>query len=378
MPHPIILRALDGANPLGMLATLGALRVATLADPDATLHWEDHGGWRGVLTTAASAEDFVAAAIAELHRHAGREARTARRETLQKELAKIDKEIAKLGKEASATGRKAPPPGRLSELRTRLDQLSTRAARLREALADLDAPPTRPPLALIRDHDLVAVARANFRTPAAALLQQPTPPNVPTDADYYAALGCDAILKEKKGVGPAVEPTPFSFSNGGSGKCLLKDFRNAAAATTRHGLREILAGRLRREDPITSLLWDPADQQSYALRWADPGDRTQSPPAANAAANALAFLGLTFLPALPAGTRLTAVGMDPRARQWTWPLWAPALTAPEVAALLALAQPDQLTPRQRQQYGLVDLRSSRRFFLNKRPFFSPSRAVPPR
>lgn len=192
-----------------------------------------------------------------------------------------------------------------------------------------------------------------------------------------AALGCDGVLKEKKGLGPAVEPTPFSFSNGGSGKCLLKDFRTCAAHATRAALRQILHGKMARVDEVTSLLWDPMDQQSYALRWADPGNRTKSPPRASAAANALAFVGLSTLTAVPIARRLAPIGMNQRARQWTWPIWTVPIAYPTAQALLASASlqaPESPAARLRP-LGVETVYQCRRFFLNKRPFFSPARAI---
>jgi hypothetical protein len=46
----IVLRGLDGSNPLAFLAALGALRLLTFVAPDVRLHWRNRGTWQPVLT----------------------------------------------------------------------------------------------------------------------------------------------------------------------------------------------------------------------------------------------------------------------------------------------------------------------------------------
>lgn len=364
MTHEITLAALDGANPLGMLAALGAFRVATLLDDEATMHWVQQPGWRPVLTTQRTEDELVEGILAELHRLAGPAAREKRLQELRGAASKLEKEKAKKGKNAPAAERRAA--------------IEAEESVLASGIAALEAPGQQPGLGLVDAHDLVAVAREEYRRHAEPALRASIAPTVPCDADFYAALGCDGILKEKNGVGPAVEPTPFSFSNGGSGKCLLKDFRNCAARASAPVLGRILSGKMEKADELTSLLWDPADQQSYALRWTDPGD-SKNKAKCNATANALAFLGLACVPAVPHGTRLRAVGMDNRLRRWAWPLWGAPLDLATTRALLATpAIQDADAPgaaRTLAALGIHQVYASRRFFLNKRPFFSPARAL---
>lgn len=361
MPQEITLAGLDGSNPLGMLAALGAFRIATLNDEAATMHWINQSGWRPVIRTARADDQFVEDVLLELHRLAGAKAR-------EKRVAELRSDVAKLVKERDRKGKKAPSGGRLAEINAGITTLN-------QAVNDLNRAAVTTGVPFIAKHDLVAVSREEFRHPASELLRQGEQPTGPSDADFHAALACDGILREKKG-GLLVEPTPFSFSNGGSGKCLLKDFRSCAAHTTRRALHEILAGQLRRTDQVTSLLWDPLDQQSYALRWTDPGS-SKSKALCNAAANALAFPGLTALTTLPSGGRLAAIGMDRRNRHWTWPIWGVPIDYHSARSLLAMGGIAGEEGRRAELVarGIRTLYSSRRFFLNKRPFFSPSKAV---
>lgn len=63
--HEIILGGLDGANPLGFLAALGTLSTATRAfdRQPVRMRWEQHGGWRAVLTSQAYSKDALADAL---------------------------------------------------------------------------------------------------------------------------------------------------------------------------------------------------------------------------------------------------------------------------------------------------------------------------
>ena len=360
---PIInIKAFTGTNPIGMLASLGAFRIAAMTDPHATLHWSIEGGCTPVITTTMNQEEFITASIRELYRLAGPKARSTRK--LQ-----LDGEKAKMNARLNVRGRNAPGPEERETLQGQIEAIDAILGGLQGHHPD--------GVPVINENELVTIPRDKFRTPALELTRRSQTPHTPQDSDYYASLGCDGILKEKKGQ-LLVEPTPFSFSNGGSGKCLLKDFKNCAAHSSLHTLHDLIDGHFKREDEVTSLLWDPADQQSYAHRWSDPGNRTVSPPRANATINALAFVGLTFLPVVPTGNRIIAVGMDKRLRKWTWPLWTLPATSPIVSSLLATQGLDDPTPSHRhslRQRGIEAIYSSRRFFLNKRPFFSPSRAI---
>ncbi len=363
MPHKeITFRALDGANPLGILAALGAFRIATLHDDEATLHWINDGGWRPVVGTQAGEEEYPRQAMAELHRLAGPKACRKRLGDLRKEVEKVEKLLAKKGK-------KALPPGEAEKRRGDL-------VRLREEMEDLEKA-TREGAPIVSDpkYEKPLLPPAHYRDAARRLMETGDPPTRIGDVDLLAAITCDGLPREKDGL---LDPTPFSFSNGGSGKCLLKDFRTCAAHATRSSFARLRESPLPREDEVTSLLWDPLDQQSYALRWSDPGNRTKSPPQANATANALAFLGLGFLAVMPVGRRIQATAMDPRARQFTWPIWQPPLDLHTVRSLLAHAATlgrDNTQRAREAKRGIAAVYAARRFFLNKRPFFSPARAL---
>ena len=62
------MKGLDGANPLGMLAALGALRVATLRDPGARMGWRDAARIHPLLATSLSLEELAEATCEEARR----------------------------------------------------------------------------------------------------------------------------------------------------------------------------------------------------------------------------------------------------------------------------------------------------------------------
>lgn len=65
MTHELVLTGLDGQNPLGLLAALGALRVAERVDATTRLSWRDEGRWRPVLYGEVSRASLVAAVMAD-------------------------------------------------------------------------------------------------------------------------------------------------------------------------------------------------------------------------------------------------------------------------------------------------------------------------
>lgn len=60
MTNDILLRGIDGANPLGFLAAIGTLRVLSLGAGDIRLRWTKHeNAWRPVLAMDATLEERV-------------------------------------------------------------------------------------------------------------------------------------------------------------------------------------------------------------------------------------------------------------------------------------------------------------------------------
>ncbi len=282
--NTLALNGLDGSNPLGFLAALGAFRVATLADPAAKLGWRvDSATPRPYLESALDADRFVEAVCTEAQRVASGVATFA---------------------------------------------------------------------------DIIKVSACDYRNAALLQVAPQGLPGAPTDADYFAAFACDAVV-DKEG---RVEPSRLSFSNGGGMQFLLKDFRTLVARCVAD---EVWANILQADvkfQALTNLNWDPAALRSYALRWNDPNsDKKET----DVPANVLAFLGLAWFPSMPVNRALATAGFDERGKVWTWALWDRPLSFAAVRGLV-------LAPVARQRSGIVARFSCRRFSESKRLYFSPS------
>lgn len=184
-------------------------------------------------------------------------------------------------------------------------------------------------------------------------------------SSMMVAMGCDVVLDGNE----KVANTPLSFSNGASGQYLLKDFREAASLCTDDRIKGTLEGTPELHQ-ITSLNWDPRDQRAAAHRWIDPAtDNAEVDPGINA----LAFIGLSYFPAIP-GSKITSVGwaIHDERRGLRWPIWEPLLSSPSVSATMACFH----GPDAGLRSGIIDVRFSA--VVNpdgKRNYFSPARSV---
>jgi hypothetical protein len=378
---------LDGANPLHALAAFGLLHLSDRIAPGCALSWQRlAGAWRPVLHLNADPEahlESVAAWLVALGRTANADPTLAKavtktktaRKTLAEDLKKADQaakaeaKASKLDKVETATLVQERTAAMQTDLRHLDDTLERQQSQLATALgagiAHLgDIIGTQPEV-------VRAVASQATQATSALSDAMPRPDDPALVLAHAAALACDGVTE-----GDKVRPTPFSFGNGASGQCLLKDFRAIAGDLTPDHLRGTLRdGAARWVVGGTSLNWDPVDQRSYALAWDDPatsGKRTDP------AANALAYVGLALVPALPVPEGLGAVAWGAyanRSRGWTWPLWTVPLALPVVRGLLA--HPDLQTPRPDGRAwsarGVIEIR--RCLTINptgKRLFFAPS------
>lgn len=62
----IVLSGLDGTDPLGFMAALGALEATSRTIPSVRLAWRQEGNWRPVLTGIGTAEELVSLLTADL------------------------------------------------------------------------------------------------------------------------------------------------------------------------------------------------------------------------------------------------------------------------------------------------------------------------
>jgi len=372
---------LDGGNPLHALAAFGLLRLADRMAPGARLGWRlEQAAWRPVLSTIDDPESWSERAAQWLNalgrvgspdpslnrrvRELGSEVKKAQNRAKEiTKTAKAHAKAAKLDRDAAQAAFAAA----LAPIEMEIAILETDIAKAKTALAQANG------AGIAHLGDIIGVTPSIFRNAAETAIQQilqsdnrspqPTTDDPSLIAGQLAALGCDQIVDGEK-----ISPTPYSFSNGSSGQCLLKDVRSCMSDITAAMLMATLNGTEGATVPgQTGLNWDPADQRSYALAWDDPASAGK---AADAAANALAYLGLGLLPCMPGGRGLQACGWS-RDKHFTWPIWGALLPISVVSSLLA-------TPLDRgaiflRQCGIQELRRSQVSNPSgKRNFFAPS------
>jgi len=383
----IICTGLDGANPLHVLAALGLLRLASRRDPRATLHWRFEVGWRPTVTHVI--DDWrehsavVAALAAELRNtaHAG-----IRDQTQERLVGALNTKRKKLLEQAKDERAKAKQDAKELGPLERKHFLKEFEARLDRDLAVIDGE-IAAAQELVNDAlgsgvahlgDVIGVAPAIFRRKAdeacRAWLDGRSLGNgvdALLIADAMSSQGCDVILDDKG----LVQCTPYSFSNGGGGQCLLKAFRLLGAQITTQQVEGTILGNSGRVlSGATPLNWDPVEQRDYALAWTSPEDKQASPKPTDAAANVLALIGLSLLSACPHSERLMALGWQRDSttaiQSFTWPLWTTPLTESVVRSLfVSIPKKDQ----SRTAMGIsAVMRSERINPAGKRNFFAPS------
>jgi hypothetical protein len=279
------LKGIDGTNPIGFLAAMGAFRVATLRAPNATLAWQsDAPAPYPLLATTLSPEGFAQAVCEE-------------------------------------------------------------AARVAEALK--------------KHGDVIKCAPAQYRETCKVHLDHGGLPGDLSLADYFSAFACDSVT-DKDGF---VLPTLLSFSNGGGGQKLLKDFAALSILCDLRDVQDNIFGKQIHTKACTNLNWAPNALRSYALRWKDP-EKTDKE--SNVPLHVLAFLGLALFPCAPNGAALGTTGFDGRGKAWKWPIWTTSAAYHTVTSLLA--SPCVCASGIRYY-------SSLRFSSNKRLYFTPSTPI---
>lgn len=373
------MKGFDGANPLHALGALGALVVTNALDAEhAALGWtiDEQRRYVARLRTSLDAETWAARASAWITDAAsirsGADPSVRRR---VRDLGAAEKKAAKAVKEARKSAKNEARRQGLRGLEARAFEIEITKP-LRRELARTSKEREQAQLALALElgfgyahlGEIIGVPAVIYREHLAAAIERRDRPLIA----HLVGLASDGCF----GLDGKVVPSPYSFGNGASGQCLLKDWRKLVEAHDASMLREgSLEGRTRTVD-MTSLNWDPGDLRSAAFTWSDPQAMAKE---TDVPANILAFLGLGLLTAVPsqAASRrgaLEAVGFE---RGFTWPIWTPLLSRDEVAALLASPLVTvELLPAQRAARGILAVyRSDKVNPTGKRNYFAPARPL---
>ncbi len=333
----IELSGLDGANPLGFLAAVGALVVARSAGEfEGRLRWKRGRTWIPVVDGLAArdaAEFCVVIAGGLKGMSVAPEAERSRRDAekeYQQARTEVKKERQKL-KDAKLKGQQ-----RRDAEEVRVRPLMTCASERRaQWLAALRRAVPRPELAVGARLDCTA---DEYRELAQEFMR--TAGRDDREAlDLLAAFGTDACLEDGRGArgAPAIQATPFCFIRGSGGQEFLDTVRKLLGTVTPERVAQALFSPWLYADSGLSMRWDPVEDKRYALtdvKPADEGARTVW------MANLLAYRSLALFPCAPVrqGLGTSAWRTIDRERVFTWPLWEFAAEPDAVRTLLQLEE----------------------------------------
>lgn len=386
--HTHLCTGLDGANPLHMLAALGAFVLIERTNPGAKMGWEkEQGAWRPFFVTEQDFEklaDDLAEWLNLLARTESANKGLSQAIAKLKKRLKDDKDHYTLIKRQARLAKTSDPESKnsygakLKEAELAINVLQAQLDGATQELSDAYGK------GIAHVGDVIGVSPAVVRQAALDALDGWNACRNVIDkrrddpvllVKMLAAFSCDQIIMNGKAV-----PTRYSFGNGSGGQCLLKDWRALADQAQKTNIKHTLLGHKesRFVSGLTNLNWDPAANRDYASSWHSPEDTKNNPKQTDLGANALAFLGLAMLPSMPSKGRLVAVGWGP-GDCWTWPIWHSALSFNTVGSLLShpgltIDHPDLI---ELTRMGIVEVRRSVRIDPTGqgRFYFAPSRPV---
>lgn len=383
----IVLTGIDGANPLGFLAALGALVALRRTVSDARLGWRRGAVWRpiisGALPMSAETEqvdtDALCCAIAldlrgtpvGANAEAKRRAAQATFDQSKNAVTRKRKEIRDRrlrGKERQAASDAEVVP------------LEQELRKAREVwLTTLQGAVPRPELVLGKHIDC---RPDEFQAHAVNLFEN-TNAACREPLDFLASFASDACA----GSAERVLASFFCFITGSGHQYFLDTARALAGAVTDERVRTTLFKPWTYSDETLSMRWDPTEDRQYALLDRDP-TASGNKPRTEWAANLLGYQALVLFASASSGRGFWTTGWDrPRPSMniheacFTWPLWETPIPPDTIRSLLLL---DELTAQQPNRTALqargvaaayraqrIKVGSGANFKVN----FSPARAI---
>ncbi len=382
----LVLTGMDGANPLGFLAAIGALVVLHQAGHRTSrLAWRRNGlAWHPRLTDLPTDDPATLSELLAENLRGGHVSEEAyeRRKRAEQQFSHTKKEIN--NKRANIKKRGLSIKERKQAFEEELSPLERELEGLRktwlEALGD-SVP--RPELALGKNIDCT---EPEYRAVVEPLLEsaQFNDRQAVDMLSAFCSAGClsESPTKRKHG---RLASTPFAFISG-SGH---QDFLDTAGALLKWvsavRLRSTLTASWDYEDEGLSMRWDPAEDRRYALMDRDP-TASGNKPHTVWMANLLAYHALALFTSAPARSGLATVGWTQTAEEpfFTWPLWTYPIGPDSIRSLMSLSElygptlssEDRAALRAR---GVRAVRRSRRIKVgsgaNFKVNFTPSRQV---
>ncbi len=343
----LVLQGIDGANPLGFLAAVGALVVLHQAGHrESRMAWRRNGlAWRPQLTglpthdqTALSellAENLRAASVSEESDKKRKEAEQ-RFSLKKKEIKDKHAEIKKHGLRGKE--RKQALEEEVVPLERELEVLRRTWLEARRQ----SVPQTE--LALGKNIDCT---ESEYRAIVEPLLEGACF-NDHESLDLLAAfcsVGClhESLTKRKEG---KLAPTPFSFISGSGHQDFLDTAGMLLQCVSPERVKSTLFARWTYEDEGLSMRWDPAEDRRYALMDRDP-TASDNKPRTVWLANLLAYRALALFPSAPTRRGLVTVGWvrgEEGEPFFTWPLWSHPVDPDPIRSLFLLPELNLRTP----------------------------------
>lgn len=343
--HVLLLSGIDGANPLGFLAALGALVVLHGAGySDARLAWRRGVTWRPELSGLPTDDrKELAALIAEgLQSEDISEQAEANRKKAEKRLDEAKKQVKKKKDEIKKRGLRGKERQQANEAELLPLEQAQDTARQEFLRVLRDAVP-KPELALGANIDCDADGFFDLAQPILASADRFGREAI----DMLAAFTSDACLhyspnKRKEG---KLASTPFAFITGGGHQDFLGTVRQLLTLAESDRVDSTLFEPWRYADDGLSMRWDPTEDRRYALMDRDP-TASDNKPRTVWMANLLAYRSLVLFTAAPRRYRLAATGWSRQNGDevFSWPLWNYPVGPDTVRSLLLLSEVHQQVP----------------------------------
>ena len=258
------LPALDGANPLGLLAALGTLvTLQKSGHSHVRLGWQRGVHWRPVLHGLSTFDphETADAVSAALHGTNIAEQDEKGRESAQRSFDAAKKAVK--DKEAEIKKRKLKGAARKLAYAEEVQPLVQVSNQKRSAwLAALKQSVPSEELALGRHIDCTP---GEYREHALSLIQTASHEHRQA-TDFLAAFGSDAVV-ERNG---RIRSTPFCFITGSGHQYFLDTVRQLIEQVSTEGVYRALFLPWEYRDEKLSMRWDPVEDRRYALMDRDP------------------------------------------------------------------------------------------------------------
>lgn len=361
----IACNGLDGANPLHLLATLGLFRLISFDDQNVKLMWTEDIPFMPMFHTTMTLNDCQKCIV----RYLGIRGVVALNFRLEKAKKARDENQALIngltGKDRKSNSTRKILQEGLKKEKYRIKRIEKNIGKSKRHFL-VNNLLKKHPLTSLADsiHKISQDELRNLINSQGSLMWDKIVPGLTADLEHSYKKGEINILRSR-----------LSFSNGGSGKAILKDWLANLSLLRRSFPEEgNIMGIALQKEKITGLMWDPEEMRDHALRWTDPNDEdTYSIPVLNV----LAFVGLSFFTVLPSlsarGEETVAISKD--GKSFVWPLWSPPLSVKVVESLIASSSICKDEIKDNYYKGISSVFRSKIISANKRNFFTRAEPV---